>query len=575
MIMIRRLTGSSVCLALLVAPAFGWRIPSYYVRMEIQPDSSLIVTETIRADFTGDPHHGIFRDMPIVEKDRFGNNFSFREEILSVTDEAGRRLQARLRRRSGRIRIYIGDPNVLVSDLRTYVIRYRLLRAIHFFDEHDELYWNAVGREWEVPIESAACVVTLPSNVPIGQLRTASYTGVYGSTTSDAQSDTPDNHTARFWMTRSLEPGEGMTIVVGWPKGIVSRPPFKQEARWFVTDNGYFFLPPVFLAALCLLWVRIGRDPETGRSEMVSYDPPDRLRPAELGTLIDERVDVRDIAASIVDLAVRGYIHIKADVQKGFLSTKRDYLLELQRPYTEVMDDLDLADYEKELIRALFSAGESRWVSTLSNHFYVYLPRLRDELYESMVKRGYFTHRPDSVRTSYQIAGGMLTALGVVTLAILLGGVLVGMPVGWGAALAVCGVFLIAAARAMPRKTKKGKNALLGARGFEEYLSRAERQEIEFQERHNYFERFLPYAIAFGIADKWAKAFEGIQTAPPQWYSGYEGGFQPTIFAHDLSVASSNWGVAMSSTPRSGGSGSGFSGGSSGGGGGGGGGGGW
>jgi len=148
---------------------------------------------------------------------------------------------------------------------------------------------------------------------------------------------------------------------------------------------------------------------------------------------------------------------------------------------------------------------------------------------------------------------------------------------GWFLSVSVCGLIIAAAARTMPKKTRKGRDALIAARGFEEYLSRAERREIELQERQNYFEKFLPYALAFGIADKWARAFEGIQTKPPNWYSGDGGVFRPTLFAHDLNLASRSMSSAMVSQPRSSGGsgGSGFSGGFSGGGRGGGGGGAW
>ena len=569
------LASFAACLALLAAvPAHGWTIPSYNIRIEIQPDSTVVIAETIVADFTGDPHHGIYRDIPLSGKDRYGNNYRLRCQVLGVTDQSGTALATLTTMKSGRIHIRIGDPDVLLQDIRTYVIRYRLLRGVHFFREHDELYWNAVGQEWEVPIQNATCIVTLPANPQKYQLRTESYTGQYGLTTSDAGSDTPDNRTARFWMTRTLQPGEAMTIVVGWPKGIVIEPPFAQEAGWFVSDNGYFGLPPIFFLGVVLYWRRIGRDPETGRSEVVAYDPPDNLRPAELGTLIDERVDMRDISASIVDLAVRGYIHIKAEAEKAFIGTKTDYLLELTKPNEEVSKDPNLSAFERELIDGLFGLEQSRWVSALKNDFYIHLPKLKDELYNSAVIRGYFSHRPDSVRTTYLVAGLVVVGIGI-TAAMAIGAVSV-ISVGWGIALAVGGAILALAARTMPRKTTKGKNALLSARGFEEYLSRAERQEIEYQERHDYFDKFLPYAMALGIADKWARAFDGLQTTPPQWYAGDGGIFRPSLFAHDMSAASSGWEGAMASQPRSsGGGGSGFGGGSSGGGGGGGGGGGW
>lgn len=566
--------------------ALAFPITNFAVRIEVRKDSSIDVTETITADFTHEPHHGIYREIPLTGKDNWGNNYRLRVERVSVTDESGRPLQTLTRYRSGELYIRIGDPDKYVSGVQTYVIHYRVWRAVHFFSEHDEIYWNAVGTEWDVPILKASCVVELPRKVPAGTLRAACYTGYYGSASNyKASFDNPDSRTVRFWSLQPFSPGEGMTVVVGWPKGIVNPPPVRKEVLWFVTDNSYFFLVPVFCLGLVVYWRRVGADPDTGRSVVVRYDPPDDLRPAELGTLIDERVDMRDISATIVDLAVRGYLRVKEHVEKGLLFTHRDYTLELTRPFNEVMNDPDLKPFEVALIDGLFERKQFCVISALAHQFYVHIPKLRRMLYNSLVKKHYFTHSPESVRKSHAAAGLVVLGVGLFFTIWSVGGDFpLGLPVGWWIAIAICGGILALAARTMPRKTVKGKEALLAARGFEEYLSRAERPLIEHQERQNYFEKFLPYAMAFGIAHKWAKAFEGIQTQPPQWYSGQDGAFNPVLFAYHLDSASHSWANTLASQPRSSGGGegggffsggSGFGGGFSGGGAGGGGGGGW
>lgn len=562
-------------------PAMCWQISSYYINLNVQRDSSIMVTETIAADFGDEPHHGIYRDIPLSGQDRYGNNYRLRCEIISVTDAQGAELQKSTSFGGGKVYMKIGDPNTTVTGTHIYVIKYKVLRAVHFFSTHAEIYWNAIGAEWTVPILQAICTVTLPSDVAANQLRTAVYTGYYGSTASDAGIDLPNKHTARFWSRKPLNPGEEMTVVVGWPLGLVQQPGFLQEAKWFITDNGYFFLPPIFLLCLFALWWNAGRDPDTGKSEQVTYDPPDNLNPAELGTLIDEKVDMRDISASIIDLAVKGFIRIKATTEKTFLSTKTDYKLELIKPYKETVNDKNLTDFEMLLVISLFDGEDYCITSLLQNKFYTHLSALKSSLYSSMVSRGYFTHSPDSVRSSYVGWGIVLVFAGVFGVLFLSG--LLQIPIGWGFAVSVCGIMLVLTSRAMPRKTRKGKDALLAVRGFEEYISRAEKGEIEFQERNNYFEKFLPYAMALGIASKWANAFEGLQTQPPSWYTGDGDVFRPSVFAYDLDLATRHWATSMASQPRSSGSGSGgffsggsgFSGGSSGGGCGGGGGGGW
>ncbi|MEN6356108.1 MAG: DUF2207 domain-containing protein [Armatimonadota bacterium] len=574
-----------IAVALLyTTPVMAWQITSYDTRLDIQKDGGVIVAETITADFTNDPHHGIYRDIPLSGKDRYGNNYRIRETTLSVTDNTGAAQTYKQTASGGKIDIRIGDADILLDRPKTYVIKYKLWRAVHFFDDYDEVYLNVVGPEWEVPVNNATCVVTIPNGAKANSIRTASYTGAFGSTSSDGFSDVADSRTARFWMKRAINPGESMTIVVGWPKGLVIQPSFSQEAKWFVSDNGYFFLPPIFLLGLWLLWLKEGRDPDTGKSEMTVYDPPESMSPAEIGTLIDERVDMRDITASIIDLAVRGYIKIESEKVKSFISTKTDYTLRLTKPNDEIKKDQNLSDFDKLLINALFNGMDFCIVSSLAQKFYAHIPLLQDMLYDSMVERGYFNSRPDRVRKSYLGIGAPIAVFGFFGGFILSSGDMpLHISVGWVFAIAVCGVMLAISSWVMPKKTAKGKDALLGVKGFEEYLSRAERAEIEYQERQGYFEKFLPYAIALDIAERWAQAFDGLQTKPPEWYEGYDGTFHPTIFAHDLNVATYSWGSNMASQPRSNGSGgssffgggSGFSGGFSGGGCGGGGGGGW
>lgn len=576
----RRIVLLAALLVIVASPCMAYRIESCDTDMSVRKDSSVVITEMIRVDFSGDfNRHGIYRDIPLEGTDNWGNKIRFRLSDLGVLDGTSV-AQIQTTRQGIYLHIRIGNPQVLVDGEHTYIIRYVLLRAVHFFTDHDEVYWNGVGDKWDVPIEHASAAVTIPSPAP-GALHAVAYTGAYGSTGSDAVVSTSGGKVARFMMNRPLNPQEEMTIVVGWPKNIVAQPTMGQEVAWFVADNGFVFLPFLFALFLFVLWRSAGKDPDTDKSEAVMYDPPDGLKPAEIGTLIDEKVDIRDISASIIDLAVRGYITIKEEAQPGFLISKNDYEITLLKSQTEVQGDLDLSYYERRLIEALFKGAPSRWMSSLKYNFYLDLPGLRDSLYDGLVKRGYFTQRPDSVRGVYLGLGVAGIAAGVVLVFAASGGALSVAP-GWGVAIALCGAMMAAVSGTMPKKTAKGKDALLGTRGFEEYLSRAESGLIKTQEREGYFEKYLPYAMAFGIADRWAKAFDGIQTAPPNWYSGTNPNFMPSVFAYNMMNASNNWRSTMMATPRSSGGsssffggGSGFGGGFSGGGGGGGGGGAW
>lgn len=564
-----------------ITPLYAWKITSYNTIYDVKKTNEVIVTETITVDFADEQRHGIYRDIPISGKDRFKNNYKLRFKLISVTDGQNNNLKYSKKMTSRKVNIKIGDPNKTISGVNVYVIKYQLKRVIRFFDEHDELYANAVGSEWTVSIDNASCIVKLPDGIPSDKIMITSYTGARGSISSDADSKIISKNSVGFTMQRPIYPGEFMTIVVGWPKGIVEEPSFKQEAVWFISDNGCFLAPFLLILVLIALWWKNGRDPDRGGAVTVMYEPPDNMIPAELGTLIDERVDMKDISASIIDLAVRGYITIKPEKEKSLLGYKPDYLLKLNPQFDSLTTDESLTKFEYTLLKNIFGGHQSKSLSMLEGVFYTSIPHLQDDLYESMVKNGYFANRPDEVRMNYGSAGCLTICLGIaaifVSMVFDLGHYI---PLGWGISVILCGIILLIGARAMPRKTVKGSKALREAKGFKEYLSRAEKNEIIFQERTSYFEKFLPYAMVFGIAHKWAMVFEDLQDVPPSWYEGDYQTFKPSLFIHDLNIVSANMANSMSKHPQTEGSGSsssnsGFSGGSSGGGSGGGGGGAW
>ena len=313
------------------------------------------------------------------------------------------------------------------------------------------------------------------------------------------------------------------------------------------------------------LWRARGRDPELAPIA-TQYEPPAQMTPAELGTLIDGKPDMRDITASIVDLAVRGYLHItesKEDHLFGLYSSK-DYTFVVKKPRGEWTS---LKSHERDLLDAMFGSVDSVALSQLKNKFYKHLPGLKNGLYGMLVNGGYYTGRPDRVRLAYTVGGVLLGFLLAVLGAILMTGL--GMqPASAIVAGVVSGVIVLVFGWFMPSRTVRGTRELEKVLGFQEFLSRVEGERLErMVKTPEMFEKFLPYAMALGVEDNWAKAFEGIYTTPPNWYTGPAGvhTFRPSTFASNLGVMSTAAASTMASAPRSSG-GSGFSGGSSGGG---------
>ncbi len=291
------------------------------------------------------------------------------------------------------------------------------------------------------------------------------------------------------------------------------------------------------------------------------------MTPAELGTLMTGKPDMRDITASIVDLAVRGYLHIaetENDRFFGLYSTK-DYTFTLTK---ERSGWNDLKEHERDLLDALFAgSGTEIRLSDLKNKFYKHLPGLRNGLYGRLVSDGFYTGRPDRVRLLYTVIGIVVGAVIVFASSAIM--LRLGMqPIAGVIAGILSGITVVLFGWFMPSRTPRGTRELEKVLGFREFLSRVEGERLQrMVKTPEMFERFLPFAMALGVEDSWANAFEGIYTTPPSWYSGPGGvgTFRPSTFTHNLGVMSTAAATTMSSAPRSSG-GSGFSGGSSGGG---------
>ena len=523
------------------------------------------MSETLTVDFAAEQRHGIYRDIPLHMNDSLGQHFKMRLTVREVTDAAGRPRPFRLERQGRSIRIRVGDADTFVSGRQAYRIVYEVRRgAVRFFPDHEECYWNFTGHEWSVWIRKARAQIKVPDQA--AGLRAVGYAGVYGSRTLLRPGI--QGKVVSFEAPGPMAPYEGITGAVAWESGGVLRPSFARLLLWWGEDNWIYAIPVLIFIAMFCLWRAKGRDPRTGKSLTVGYEPPAGLAPAEMGTLADQRADLRDITATVVDLAVRGYL--KMEPLEKLLWGKRDYLFTNLKNWN---GDAGPKAFEREILRGIFGEpGASVKLSDLEEDFYRHLPDIRKFLYRDLTAAGYFEGDPDRVRTAY-LTGGCL-----------LGGVLawaffVTLPLHFFAPAAlisvsaISGLIVFGFGFLMPRRTFKGANLMDQAAGFLEFLKRADGDRIRRINDPGLFERGLPYALAFGLAGQWARAFEGIYTEPPSWYAGRWDTFSPRGLGRDLNQTMSSMGQTFASQPRSSSSsgfgGGGFSGGGSGGGGGG------
>lgn len=581
----------------------GWGFRSYSSDVTIRADGTVTVDETFVADFGSLERHGIYRDLrtrfqcaPVKDGPEplfpcpGGKDRVYEVAVESVTGEEGLPIPYTMESIDRGTRIKIGDPNRTVTGVQTYRIRYTVRGALNAFESHDELYWNVLSN---MPVATAAVRVRVslpaaPAPAPI------CYQGPYGS--RERCTATTDGNLAVYTATRQLGVGDGLTVVAGWQHGVVAVEPPLLKDRLSIDDFFTFdvleFGGALVLAALTLLalgrtWWRYGRDraykslyyltndPREGTRSLfartdivIEYLPPEGLRPAEMGVILDERADTLDVTATIIDLAVRGHLHITEVAKQGWLG-KGDWELEKKENPGD-----ELVKYEQKLLDALFESREQVKVSSLKNKFAEDLRRVKDELYKDALNRKWFSRNPETTRTYWLVAGLAVAGVGaalVVAAGGLLERALIPVPIVLG------GLLMLPLSRAMSRRTATGSEALRRVLGFRLYVATAEKRLQEFNEQRNIFARYLPFAMVFGCVDKWAKAFDGMdedaRASTAAWYSGVRP-FEVMAFTSGMRGFAGTVSSSIASTPGSSG-GSGFSGGFSGGGGGGGGAGSW
>jgi len=562
-------------LAALLAPSAAdaqgrsWHLQSFRSEIRVRADGALEVSEVLRPTFRGS-YNGIYRTIPVEYRTPSGFDRDLDLEVRSVTDGAGNALRYETDREGDDLRVKIWVPDA-TDATRTVDLRYRVESAIRFREDYEELYWNVTGTEWAVPIDSAAATIVLPEGA--SGVRVRSYTGPFGSRASDAEIERRENR-IRVRATRRLEYGEGLTAAVAWDPGLVSRPGFGERLARVLADNWILLLPLLAAGFMFWLWRRRGRDPAVG-SIAPRYEPPDGLTPAEVGVVVDDHPHPRDITATMVDLAVRGYLTIESREESKLmgLSTERGYVLHRERPPEEWTE---LREHERNTMEGLFEGGrESVELSELENEFYEHLSDIRDDIFAELMDRKLYRRRPDQVRSKYLVIA-MAVATIILAAGLEWGGLLSASPMAVTVAAFGTGLVFVGFGWHMPARTRAGADMYAQVLGFEEFLERVEedrfRRMITGPEM---FEAFLPYAMALGVEKKWAAAFEDMYRRPPEWYRGSSpSGFHAGILAADMGRLSTDAGTAMTSRPRSSGGssfsgGGGFSGGGVGGGGGG------
>jgi uncharacterized membrane protein len=536
----------------LPAWARSYHISKFNSNIHVAEDGSARVEEQITFVFSGE-FHGIYRDIPVDYPGPSGSNYTLFIKVGAITDESGDKLKVEKKTSGGFLHLKIYVPGA-VDATRTVNIEYSVANGTRFFEDHDEFYWNVTGNDWPVPILEATAIIFFPAEAN-GKLRAQASEGIYGSNQrAMAQVEGPG---ASIATTGPLPMRGGLTADVYIEKGVLHQPGALARFFRFVRSNPVLTLPLWAFAVMFPMWWLKGRDPDPGISVAPMYEPPEKMGPAEVGTLIDDSVDARDITSVLVDLAVRGYVKIVETQHKGFLSSTKDYEFHLLKDPNQWND---LTDYERAMLQQVFAGGQVTLLSSMRNHFYTALPLIKSEIMSALKSKGMYTVDPDSAK-GYWGLGVLMVALPFVALQVLgFADFLSSVPIA-----IVCGLIALAViviiGRQLTATSMKGARTRVQIQGFQEFMNRVDADRLKRMPPDT-FEKFLPYAMALGVEHHWAKAFEGIIQNPPTWYQGtYGSNFSTFYFVNSLGSMATTASSTFVSAPRASSSGSGWSGG--------------
>lgn len=603
----------------------------------VKPNRSVDVTEEITVKAEGyNIKRGIFRDVITTMVNDRGRKQLLNLEVYEVLKN-GSPEKFTIERMSTSNRIRIGDADVLLDNgVYTYTIRYNLNRQVRFFDDYDEIYWNATGNDWMFQIKKATATIILPEGAVISQH--AGYSGPKDATGCDCRSTSTSPNSVTYTLTSSLSPYEGLTVAAGWQKGIIIAPTAAEmESESFNDYRGiYYGVFGILVIATYLLyaWFRVGRDPAKG-AIIPRYEPPDGFSPAACRYVLNMSFDRKAFTAAIVNMALKGYLVID--------KSGKHYVLKRVATNTTT-----LSPGEKGIADSLFAGMDTitlsgSYVSSMNTA----VTSLQNQLRKDFLKITFHYNFKWMIPAILMAIG---VSIAVMSTVIYDGEIIIGLAVSFFMLIFALGflvagiamyrqasgftkIFFLIPAVGIPvgiliapvyllsdfyphaidlvmaigpyvliflsmiilivwffylikAPTVFGRRRMDEIEGLKLFMEVADKDRLNMlnppDKTPQLFEKLLPYAIALDVENKWSKQFESVIAQAiqnneyhPTWYVGdSSSAFRVNAITSSLGSSFSS-AVSSSSTPPSSSSSGSGGGGSSGGGGGGGGGGGW
>ena len=547
-------------------------LKDYQSGITVNTDSSLDITEKITMDCGNVPNkHGLFRILPTWYQKTSSQKVTTPIKLISITDFNNTPVKYTETKNSsdGTVTWKIGDPNRTVTGINYYLIKYHADNSIRFDSPNfDEFYWNLNGNFWTMETDNFVATINFPPQVDLTNSEINLYSGAYtvkNAGLAKYEQNSPNTLVVSSLQTLGVK--TGITVSATVPKNIFTPYKFTAGAAslGFIESGGFwFFLPLLAFIIAFFFWKKYGQDIKINKVITPEFDVPGKLAPLKYATFInDGKMDTKHISAAIIGFATKGLLKIEEIPKKGIFSS-RDVRLTMLADQQKISS---LGPEDQLLINGLFGGDKEILISDLKNKFYKKISGIKDKVKDELVKADLFSKQGFTYVGIFAAVGGVCIAIGF-----FLGSVGPYFMTG----MIASGIIFFIFSALMPRRTEAGAELFWQTKGFKMYMDTAEKYRQKFNEKENIFERFLPYAMIYGIVGLWVKKMKMLygedyfNNYAPIWYVGYMGNFDINSFDTMLSGISHDMAATMASAPSSSGSGGGgFSGGGGGGGGGG------
>lgn len=466
------------------------KILDFHAQLQVQGDGQLQVVETLQVQAEGQQiRRGIVRELPTEYRTAAGVKVRVAYDRIHVYRD-GYDEPFYVEAGDNGISIYIGQHDrLLAPGVYRYEIYYQSRDQIGFFDGYDELYWNVTGNGWALPIERASAAVVLPQPLPPAQLKGLAWQGPFGAT---AAAEVALGEQLSFASRGPLAPGEGLTIALAFPKGLVVEPDLQAKVMRLLNDNLDLLVAVVGLAVLLLyyllLWWAVGRDPAKG-TIIARYQPAPGLSAAGHRYLVNMGYDAGCLSAALVSLAVQGYLVIESEEPLVLRRLPKVPAPELCRADALLLTRLLPEIWRYEIDQSL----QPQLQQAVSAH-------------QRALALEYGQHN-FACNSGWLLLGLLLSIVAIVATLLTEPG-LVAMAVIVAGSAILGGAF----SSWLKAPTVAGRKLMDEIEGLAEYLKVADSAEIAAagapaisRER---FDQLLPYAYALGLDNRWYEAFD-------------------------------------------------------------------